>query len=52
MDQMMRRVKPLEIAIMLIAAAGFVTAQVGVLLVCVFLMSTYSALYGTVKYTF
>jgi hypothetical protein len=26
MDQMMRRVKPLEIAIMLIAAAGFMTA--------------------------
>src|SRR5690606_14146504 len=45
-----RLVKNLEIAIMLLAAWGFVTAHVPVLLACVFLMGLHSTLFGPVKY--
>ena len=52
MALMMRRVKNLEIAIMLLAAAGFLFEQVGVLLLCIFLMGTHSTLFGPVKYAY
>lgn len=47
---LMRRVKELEIAIMLLAAWGLVTANVPLLLAGVFLMGLHSALFGPVKY--
>jgi predicted MFS family arabinose efflux permease len=49
---LMRFVKNLEIAIMLLAAWGFAQHQVVVLLVCVFLMGTHSTLFGPVKYAY
>ena len=52
MALMMRRVKNLEIAIMLLAAAGFLLEQVGVLLLCIFLMGMHSTLFGPVKYAY
>jgi 1-acyl-sn-glycerol-3-phosphate acyltransferase len=47
---MIRFVKNLEIAIMAIAAWGFVTDQVVVLLLCTFLMGVHSTLFGPVKF--
>lgn len=47
-----RMVKNLEIGIMLLAAYGFIHAQVGVLLVCTFLMGLHSTLFGPVKYAY
>jgi 1-acyl-sn-glycerol-3-phosphate acyltransferase len=47
---MIRLVKDLEIVIMLIAAWGFVSANVPALLLCVFLMGLHSTLFGPVKY--
>jgi len=47
-----RLVKNLEIAIMLLAAWGFVAAHVPVLLACVFLMGLHSTLFGPVKYAY
>ena len=54
--RVMRFVKNLEIVIMLIAAAGFlsnnVSIQVPVLLGCTFLMGLHSALFGPVKFAY
>ncbi len=50
--RLMRFTKDLEIAIMLIAAWGFVMGQVGVLLGCIFLMGLQSTLFGPVKYAY
>ncbi|MDH6167368.1 1-acyl-sn-glycerol-3-phosphate acyltransferase [Variovorax boronicumulans] len=50
--KMIRFVKNLEIAIMLIAAWGFVTANAVVLLGCVFLMGLHSTLFGPVKFAY
>ena len=47
-----RFVKSLEIAIMAIAAAGFVTQNAAVLLGCVFLMGLHSTLFGPVKFAY
>ena len=50
--RMIRFVKNLEIAIMLIAAAGFVQGSVVVLLLCTFLMGVHSTLFGPVKFAY
>ncbi len=50
--KMIRFVKNLEIAIMLIAAYGFFDANVPVLLGCTFLMGLHSTLFGTVKFAY
>jgi len=47
---LMRWVKNLEIAIMAIAAYGFVSDEVAVLLLCTFLMGVHSTLFGPVKF--
>ena len=47
-----RRVKELEIAIMGIAAWGFLASNVPALLVCVFLMGLHSTLFGPVKFAY
>ena len=44
--------KSLEIAIMLLAAWGFVTADVVLLLACIFLMGLQSAFFGPVKFAY
>jgi 1-acyl-sn-glycerol-3-phosphate acyltransferase len=48
----MRRVKLLEIAIMVLATIGFLTHIVGLLLACVFLMGLHSTFFGPVKYAY
>ena len=48
--RMIRFVKNLEIAIMLVAAYGFLAHEVLVLLACIFLMGLHSTLFGPVKY--
>ncbi len=48
----MRRVKLLEIAIMALAAIGFMANLVGLLLACVGLMGLHSTLFGPVKYAY
>ena len=48
----MRLVKSLEIAIMLIASVGFFSGQAALLLLCVFLMGLHSTLFGPVKYAY
>jgi 1-acyl-sn-glycerol-3-phosphate acyltransferase len=50
--KMIRFVKNLEIAIMLLAAWGFVRADAAVLLGCVFLMGLHSTLFGPVKFAY
>lgn len=50
--RMIRFVKNLEIAIMLLAAYGFYVGYVGVLLVCTFLMGLHSTLFGPVKFAY
>lgn len=50
--KMIRVVKNLEIAIMAIAAWGFVRADAAVLLGCVFLMGLHSTLFGPVKFAY
>ncbi|HSW08101.1 MFS transporter [Aquabacterium sp.] len=47
-----RFVKNLEIGIMLLAALGFLTTNVVVLLACVFLMGLHSTLFGPVKFAY
>jgi 1-acyl-sn-glycerol-3-phosphate acyltransferase len=47
-----RRVKELEIVIMLIAAWGFLAGNVPALLACVFLMGLHSTLFGPVKFAY
>lgn len=49
---LMRRIKLLEIALMLIAAFAFVTRSYGVLLLVLFLMGCQSTLFGPVKYAY
>ena len=49
---LMRFVKWLEIAVMALAAWGFVRADVIVLLACVFLMGLHSTLFGPVKFAY
>jgi len=50
--QIIRLVKNLEIAIMALAAWGFVAANVPLLLACVFLMGLHSTLFGPVKFAY
>ena len=50
--RMIRFVKNLEIAIMLVAAGGFVVGSVPVLLLCTFLMGVHSTLFGPVKFAY
>jgi 1-acyl-sn-glycerol-3-phosphate acyltransferase len=50
--QVIRFVKWLEIAIMLLAAWGFWMVNVPVLLACVFLMGLHSTLFGPVKFAY
>jgi 1-acyl-sn-glycerol-3-phosphate acyltransferase len=49
---LIRFVKWLEIAIMAIAAWGFVSQHVALLLACVFLMGLHSTLFGPVKFAY
>ena len=49
---LIRFVKWLEIAIMALAGWGFATANVPVLLACVFLMGLHSTLFGPVKFAY
>jgi 1-acyl-sn-glycerol-3-phosphate acyltransferase len=49
---LMRFVKSLEIAIMALAAFGFVQANVTILLACTFLMGLHSTLFGPVKFAY
>ena len=48
----MRFVKSLEIAIMLLAAVGFTLGNVPILLACTFLMGLHSTLFGPVKFAY
>lgn len=50
--QMIRFVKWFEIVVMAIAGYGFMTANVPVLLACVFLMGLHSTLFGPVKFAY
>jgi 1-acyl-sn-glycerol-3-phosphate acyltransferase len=50
--RIMRGVKALEVAIMALAAVGFFTTQVPLLLACVFLMGMHSSVFGPVKYAY
>jgi 1-acyl-sn-glycerol-3-phosphate acyltransferase len=50
--RVIRFVKNLEIGIMLLAAFGFATANVPVLLACTFLMGLHSTLFGPVKFAY
>ncbi len=50
--KVIRFVKNLEIGIMLLAAYGFFTANVPVLLGCTFLMGLHSTLFGPVKFAY
>ncbi len=50
--RLIRFVKTLEIAIMALAAAGFVLTNVPLLLACVFLMGLHSTLFGPVKFAY
>ena len=49
---LIRFVKSLEIAIMVLAAVGFFAANVAILLGCTFLMGLHSTLFGPVKYAY
>jgi 1-acyl-sn-glycerol-3-phosphate acyltransferase len=49
---MIRFVKNLEIVVMLLAAYGFVSNSVPVLLACTFLMGLHSTLFGPVKFAY
>ena len=50
--RVMRWVKNLEIAIMGVAAVGFITGHVPTLLACTFLMGLHSTLFGPVKFSY
>ena len=50
--RMIRFVKNLEIAIMLVASGGFMAGNVPVLLLCTFLMGVHSTLFGPVKFAY
>lgn len=49
---LMRKVKSLEVAIMMLAAAGFELHSAAVLYGCVFLMGLHSTVFGPVKYAY
>jgi MFS family permease len=49
---LIRAIKTLEIAIMLMAAAGFYTHSVGILYLATFLMGLHSTLFGPVKFAY
>ena len=51
-SMLMRRIKLLEIALMIIAAAAFITGAYVVLLFVLFLMGCQSTLFGPVKYAY
>ena len=51
-SRLIRFVKNLEIGIMLLAAAGFVGHQTGLLFAATFLMGLHSTLFGPVKYAY
>jgi len=51
-SRLMRLVKNLEIAIMLLATYGFWAGNAGVLLGCTFLMGCHSTLFGPVKFAY
>lgn len=51
-ERLIRRVKDLEIVIMLLAGYGFLQQNVPVLLSCVFLMGLHSTLFGPVKFAY
>ncbi len=48
--RVIRGVKVMEIAVMLLSAYGFITGNLGVLFACLFLMGLHSTLFGPVKY--
>ncbi|WP_026435294.1 MFS transporter [Acidovorax sp. JHL-9] len=50
--RMIRFVKNLEIAIMLVAAGGFLSGNVPILLLCTFWMGVHSTLFGPVKFAY
>ncbi len=50
--RLIRFVKTLEIAIMALAAVGFVVGSAAVLLACTFLMGLHSTLFGPVKFAY
>lgn len=50
--RIIRFVKNLEIAIMLVAGGGFVAGSAAILLGCVFLMGLHSTLFGPVKFAY
>ncbi len=50
--KMIRFVKNMEIAIMLVAAVGFVGGNIPILLLCTFLMGVHSTLFGPVKFAY
>jgi 1-acyl-sn-glycerol-3-phosphate acyltransferase len=49
---MMRAIKSFEVAIMGLAAWGFIAGHVALLLGCIFLMGVHSTLFGPVKYAY
>ena len=51
-ERLIRFVKSLEIAIMLLAGWGFIAQNVPLLLACVFLMGLHSTLFGPVKFAY
>lgn len=51
-DLIMRRVKELEILIMVLAAWGFYAQHAGILLLCILLMGLHSTIFGPVKYAY
>jgi len=51
-ERLIRLVKDLEIAIMVLAGWGFWMQQIPVLLACVFLMGLHSTLFGPVKFAY
>jgi 1-acyl-sn-glycerol-3-phosphate acyltransferase len=51
-SSIMRRVKELEIAIMVLAAIGFALHAAWLLYLCVFLMGTHSTIFGPAKYAY
>lgn len=49
---LIRLTKSMEVVVMVLAAWGFWTANIAVLLVCIFLMGLQSTLFGPVKYAY
>jgi 1-acyl-sn-glycerol-3-phosphate acyltransferase len=51
-DRLIRFTKDLEIAVMVLGAIGFITTQVPLLLLAIFLMGLQSTVFGPVKYAY